>query len=488
MCIIPDKTLMVWLPLVVLLITIEVTTAQTLKQTRKPLVNLNPFISIWNAPTEQCKRRYNIDLDLSVFDIVINANETLSGSNVTIFYHTHLGLYPYFTDDGKPVHGGVPQNESLENHLKKAEHDINRLIPGKGFQGLGVIDWENWRPLWDRNWGSKSIYRTASVELVKQRHPDWSEAELKKLAKEEYDTAAMNFMNETVHLAQHLRPDGLWGYYLFPDCYNYDYKERPHSYTGKCPKIEYKRNDLLWWMWKSSSALFPSIYLDYVLKSSPNSLKFVHNRVKEAIRVASMEREDTLPVFMYARPFYSYTLNALSMADLIHTIGESAAMGAAGVVLWGGMQYASTKESCTIVKNYVDGPLGHYMMNVTSAAKLCSRVLCGKHGRCVRKNEDSMTYLHLNPKNFKIKTDFSGTGPRHFVTGKHRKEDLHYMEEHFQCQCYKGWTGMYCETPTPKKLGHSNKVERSGLEKSLVPFSIILYVIIHIIILVTYNG
>ncbi|TRZ19205.1 hypothetical protein HGM15179_007878 [Zosterops borbonicus] len=352
------------------------------KPVRAPLVLHKPFMVVWNAPTEQCRLRYKVDLDLGVFDIASNINETLSGSNVTIFYHTHLGYYPYYSDNGDPVNGGVPQNESLIKHLSKAKSDIDYCIPMKKFQGLAVIDWENWRPQWDRNWGNKSIYRNKSLEIVRRRHPRWSEDKIRKVAKEEFENAGRSFMNNTILLAEHMRPNGLWGYYLYPDCYNYDYKEHPQTYTGKCPPIESFRNDLLLWLWKESTALYPSIYLDYILKSSPNALKFVHYRVKEAIRVASIARRDyVLPVFVYSRPFYAYTFHVLTERDLVNTIGESAALGAAGVVLWGSMQYASSKESCLTVKRYIDGPLGHYVINVTSAAKLCSKVLCKKNGR-----------------------------------------------------------------------------------------------------------
>lgn len=55
------------------------------------------------------------------------------------------------------------------------------------------------------------------------------------------------------------------------------------------------------------------------------------------------------------------------------------------------------------MKKYIDGPLGHYVINVTSAAKLCSKALCKKNGRCVRKRLDSGAYLHLNPRFFHIR-------------------------------------------------------------------------------------
>ncbi|XP_006122657.1 hyaluronidase-1 [Pelodiscus sinensis] len=434
-----------WIAVTALFIMVD---GQMLKQAQAPLLLHKPFLVVWNAPTEQCRLRYNVDLDLSVFDIASNINESLSGSNVTIFYHTHLGHYPYYLDNGVPVNGGVPQNESLIKHLNKAKSDIDHSIPMKKFQGLAVIDWENWRPQWDRNWGNKTIYRNKSFELVKRRHPQWSEDKIRKVAKEEFENAGKNFMNNTILLARHMRPNGLWGYYLYPDCYNYDYKDQPKAYTGKCPAIESSRNDLLLWLWKESTALYPSIYLDYILKSSPNALKFVHYRVKEAIRIASIARKDyVLPVFVYSRPFYAYTLHVLTKTDLVNTIGESAALGAAGVVLWGSMQYASSEENCSIVKKYINGPLGHYIINVTSAAKLCSKVLCKKNGRCIRKISGSSSYLHLSPKSFEIGVHHSEKGPRFFVTGKPRPKDIQAMKQSFTCQCYQGWTGIFCELP-----------------------------------------
>uniref|UniRef100_A0A8C3QDN0 Hyaluronidase n=1 Tax=Geospiza parvula TaxID=87175 RepID=A0A8C3QDN0_GEOPR len=394
---------------------------------RAPPFLHKPFLVFWNAPTEQCRLRYKVDLDLGVFDIASNINETLSGSNVTIFYHTHLGYYPYYSDNGNPVNGGVPQNESLIKHLSKAKSDIDYCIPMKKFQGLAVIDWENWRPQWDRNWGNKSIYRNKSLEIVRRQHPRWSEDKIRKVAKEEFENAGRSFMNNTILLAEHMRPDGLWGYYLYPDCYNYDYKEHPQTYTGKCPAIESFRNDRLLWLWKESTALYPSIYLEYVLKSSPNALKFVHYRVKEAIRIASIARTDyVLPVFVYSRPFYAYTFHALTEHLFRHNkLGRS--------------------ENCLKVKRYIDGPLGHYVINVTSAAKLCSKVLCKKNGRCVRRNSDSSAYLHLSPRDFKIHYCHSERRPRLKVTGKPSLESIEAMKQRFICQCYQGWTGIFCE-------------------------------------------
>ncbi|XP_068595025.1 hyaluronoglucosaminidase 6 [Brachionichthys hirsutus] len=382
--------------------------------TRAPLIPHRPFVVVWNAPTESCRLRFKVDLDLGIFDIVANLNETLSGRNVTIFYHSHLGYYPYYSNSGIPINGGLPQNQSISKHLSKARADIDKLIPHKDFRGLGVIDWENWRPQWVRNWGSKDIYRIKSKEQIRTLHPNWPESKVAKEAKESFERSGQAFMNLTLALAEGRRPDGLWGFYLFPDCYNYGYKQHPQHYTGECPDVEHIRNDHLMWLWKESMALYPSIYLDYELKLSPNTVKFVHYRVKEAMRVASIARTDfALPVFVYSRPFYAYTFVVLSV-KYFHAILFTRHM---------------------------------FLKDVTSAAKLCSKALCKKNGRCVRKSLDSGAYLHLNPRFFHINYNQTPRGARFSVSGHLNNHDILDMKHKFTCQCYQGWTGVYCEMP-----------------------------------------
>lgn len=44
-------------------------------------------------------------------------------------------------------------------HLTMVEKDIAEVIKDPDFQGLSIIDWEFWRPIFDRNWEKLSIYR-----------------------------------------------------------------------------------------------------------------------------------------------------------------------------------------------------------------------------------------------------------------------------------------------------------------------------------------
>ena len=74
-----------------------------------PSLPNKPFITVWNTPTDQCKPKWNVSLDLSAFDIVVNKDQKWCGEYIVIFYDTQLGFYPYFDSNGKAFNGGVPQ-------------------------------------------------------------------------------------------------------------------------------------------------------------------------------------------------------------------------------------------------------------------------------------------------------------------------------------------------------------------------------------------
>ncbi|XP_072136936.1 hyaluronidase-1-like isoform X1 [Mobula birostris] len=410
-----------------------------------PVIHNKPFIVVWNTPSARCKTKFNIELDLNVFDIVENENESFVGKNITIFYKLKLGRYPFYTKDLIPVNDGLVQIASLTEHLKKAAEDINNILD-VDFHGLAVIDWEEWRPLWDRDWGFMRIYRKKSEELVRSKFPYLPESKVVQLAKEEFENAAKKFMSETLKLGQKLRPKGFWGFYKFPECYNYFKEDASTNYTGHCNPKNIPRNNQLSWLWKVSQILYPSIYIKEDMKSTINTQKFVHYQIKEALRVAALNQvSESLPVLAYARFVYVHSLDFLTEADLIHTIGESAAMGTCGVVLWGDMEISRTVERCEALKDYINQELGRYVLNTTTAAILCSKVMCGGHGRCVRQDPESQSYLHLSPRSFEIISVLTSSGSALTARGALHLEDVQSMKEQFKCHCYKGWMGAYCQ-------------------------------------------
>ncbi|NXU54050.1 HYAL3 protein, partial [Turnix velox] len=187
-------------------------------------------------------------------------------------------------------------------------------------------------------------------------------------------------------------------------------------YTGQCRPAEMQQNKKLGWLWAASAALYPSIYLPPAL---PPALRhrYVHHRLRQALRVAASSARGLLPVIPYSRLSFRHSSRFLELADLVHTIGESVALGASGLVLWGDMSYSRSAESCASLYHYLVSTLGPYVANVTAAAWECSYRKCHGHGRCVRRQPHNLgSLLHL------------GTGSMAI----------------FRCHCYRGWAGKDC--------------------------------------------
>ncbi|XP_036103397.1 hyaluronidase-4 [Molossus molossus] len=413
----------------------------SLKPARLPIYQRKPFIAAWNAPIDKCLIKYNIKLNLKMFQITGSPLAKARGQNVTIFYVNRLGYYPWYTSQGVPINGGLPQNTSLQVHLKKVDQDINYYIPAKDFSGLAVIDWEHWRPQWTRNWNKKNVYRQKSRKLISDMLKNVSASDIECLAKATFEKSAKAFMKETIELGIKSRPKGLWGYYLYPDCHNYNVYSP--NYTGSCPEKEVLSNNELSWLWNSSTAVYPSIGVKKSLGDGENILRFSQFRVHESMRISTMTSHDyALPVFVYTRLGYrDEPLLFLSKQDLISTIGESAALGAAGIVIWGDMNLTSSKGNCTKVKQFVNSELGSYIVNVTRAAEMCSLHLCRNNGRCIRKAWRAPDYLHLNPASYHIEASEDG---EFNVKGKAHDADLAVMAEKFSCHCYQGYAGADC--------------------------------------------
>ncbi|XP_069045702.1 hyaluronidase-2-like isoform X2 [Lepisosteus oculatus] len=413
-----------------------------------------PFQVYWNAPTQQCQARHGTPLALGPFGVVANPAQAFAGPRLAIFYLDQLGLYPFYDASGWPVNGGCPQNTSLAAHSEKLAGDVRRSLPWPAFSGLAVVDWEEWRPQWERNWAGKAVYQRKSRELVRALRPDWPAGKVEREAAWEFDTAARRFLTETLRLARGLRPGGLWGLYLFPDCYNHEYKRGLRNYTGRCPPLELRRNDALGWLFSESAALYPSVYLQGELRSSPQARLFARARVGEALRVASSTPSPaSLPVFVYSRPFYANSLAPLTEMDLVSTIGESAALGASGVVLWGGVDYSRSRDICLQLNTYLKSTLGPYILNVTTAARLCSRHLCSSRGRCVRREPDSDAFLHLDARAFRIQVrpgDGREGEPLVSVQGELSRTARAGLRQAFRCHCYQGRTGGQCQSPASR--------------------------------------
>ncbi|KAL4656747.1 hyaluronidase PH-20-like [Arapaima gigas] len=441
-------------PLLLLVLTLTflgtMSSTLTYPPTAAPLFDGYPFAAIWNMPTPVCMKN-NIPLDTSPFQAVTTPAK-VPDQFLFLFYSDRLGLYPYVDmTTGQQFNGGIPQNGNLTMSLITALSDIAHYIPSETSPGLAVIDWEAWRPLWDRNWDSKEIYHTLSIAYARELDANLTSQQAEIVAKAQFQKAARDYMQDTLGLGIRERPLYLWGFYLFPDCYNYGW-DTP-GYSGECSTTVKSENDELLWLWQTSTALFPSIYLHSSMGDTHNAVLFVRNTVQEAVRVAALPQHSfTAPIYVYSRPVFSnQNKQFLSNEDLVSTIGESAALGASGSVLWGGSSDFDDKASCQELSAYLTSTLNPYIANVTAATKLCSVFLCQGNGRCVRKDYNSDSYLHLNPSSFTIQK----SDGKYVAVGVPSLSDLTDLADKFTCQCY---AGQSCSPRLPTQLSKTPTV------------------------------
>ncbi|KAM6924899.1 hyaluronidase-3 [Xenentodon cancila] len=394
-----------------------------------PVLQDQPFVVVWNMPTANCEKRHNIQLDLEDLDIVVNRKQRFQGEQMTIFYRDRLGRYPYISHDGRMVNGGIPQLGDLAAHLSDTVTQLSTSLQ-PDFSGVGVIDWEEWHPLWGNNYGTKIEYRRLSKMLVRQERPDLEEKAVTSLSRQQFENSAEMFMEETLRVAVKLRPSGFWGFYGFPSCFNKQKRKTDKTYTGRCRKGTKQQNDQLSWLWTQSTALYPSIYLPQRLAGSEDAALMVRHRLLESLRVASVWRHGNnsnhaTPVLPYARLAFTHTLDFLNKTDLEHTLGESASLGTAGVVLWGELKFSKSKKQCIILKNYIHNTLGPFIKSLRSDTKRCSLQLCHGNGRCARKRQGCARRLSSAPA---LASD-----------------SAKYFHKHFLCQCFPGWNGQNCQ-------------------------------------------
>ncbi|XP_077998849.1 hyaluronidase-1-like [Glandiceps talaboti] len=400
-----------------------------------PFGNDTPYSVVWNSKTWPCEDKLGVPLDLAKYGIIANSNETWQGDKVTILNHL-IGLYPYFRkDDGEPVNGGIPQLTNLTGHFEKVVNDIMVLLPDANYDGLAVIDWEYWRPTWERNWDRMLIYQNKSLDLVRQRHPNWSDDLVEIVAKNEFETAAKMLMEGTLKVARDVRPRALWGFYGFPDCYN-------HEGQSECSVAVQNVNDNLQWLFDASTAVYPSIYLSYKM---PNAKGFVFGTLNEARRLVVQSPTPQTPIYPYTRYNYSRSAYYLTDVDLGYTIGQSMKMGMPGIVIWGDYLDGNNRQSCLSLQLYLDEMLGPYIADVINQAVICSKTNCNDHGRCVQQSDGNYGNdvggtlhkdLQLISKNKIADTRFGGLKQLYFNNN---------MESHYTCECYPGWHGDYCD-------------------------------------------
>lgn len=232
------------------------------------------------------------------------------GDKIAILYDP--GDWPKIEtrQDGQLIYknGGLPQNGSLDLHLRQFEVDVDRFIPNKTYDGVAVIDFECWRPSFRQNFGDLKIYKDLTLLEVNKKHPSWSRDQIEAQGKIIFEAAAINFVNRTIMRARKLRPLAKWGFYGFPHCFN-----RDSAQLERCPEQVEAENNKLMFMYPS--VIYPSIY---ITQNQTNAAltKFVQGKMSETNRVAQMTGTLNMTKLAFIR--YQYT----DSADFMKFVSE----------------------------------------------------------------------------------------------------------------------------------------------------------------------
>lgn len=132
-------------------------------------------------------------------------------------------IFHFYADGEVKINGGVPQEGFYSKHLEKFEHDVNTTTI-ESFEGIAVINFGGWRPIYRQNWGSLIPIKTLSEKIVKEKH-NLEGNSIVEEATRNFEIRAKLFMEGTLKLAKKLRPNAKWGYYGYPHCYNFGSNE-----------------------------------------------------------------------------------------------------------------------------------------------------------------------------------------------------------------------------------------------------------------------
>ena len=271
------------------------------------------------------------------------------------------GLFPTIGDDGRWLHGGVPQNADLDAHLAELRTTLPSWIPDADWSGNAVLDFEAWTTVWELNDGRGNWhgerYRNASRVLVAAAHPDWNATAVEAEAKRAFEGAATRWFVSTLQACRALRPRARWGFYGLPQaafggCVGSGAAMRCgfDGPDGAALRQQAEVRQLP--IWRASDALFPSIYIPHSMAGKPDNVSaYIHSTVGEAVRCARLGGAAADGVVVAPKPVFPYGWDHFHAPPsppsrvptpfLLAQLQHSADAGAAGVVMWGSGVQAS---------------------------------------------------------------------------------------------------------------------------------------------------
>jgi hypothetical protein len=317
------------------------------------------------------------------------------------------------------VNGGLPQAGNLTLHLERLQADLLALLPAAA-AGACLLDPEFWRAEWNY---TGADYQSASVARAAAGLPPGTPAAaVRAAAAAQYEAGARAFFEGSLRAVARWFPGCRAGIYAYPlNDWSFGGYEGPRAAAMRA------ENDALQWLWETSGALFPSIYL-----TSPRVSKYdgqttagyATSTVAEAVRCAAAgagapertpaaaaaaaaarptpaaaarraagvdggaensTRPLVLPMMWYVydafpRPAPGAPWALLSDDDTRDVAAAPAAAGADGLLVWGAV--GAPPFAPQPLATYLAATLGPALNASFAAAEACARQRCSARGRC----------------------------------------------------------------------------------------------------------
>eukprot|EP00039_Didymoeca_costata_P015420 m.262101 g.262101 ORF g.262101 m.262101 type:complete len:833 (-) comp16222_c0_seq1:188-2686(-) len=346
------------------------------------------------------------------------------------------GNWPSLTP--KLKNGGIPQLANLTEHLEEFSTQLQECVPDTSYNGYIILDLEEWDPVWEMNNCSydgfplypdpsycnssnmwRGQYQQASIAHAERENPTMPLPWVINIAKKEFETAAMSFMENTIKLGKRMRPNATWGIYMVPykvhgPCVLTNDSEYlcGFSHPTYGPKISALYEQLTP-LWQTVDAIFPSIYVSGNV-SMELQRAYVASNVGMAKKLANMNKRvdsngvQRPTVVPFGELYYHGSfgpVNANIEANTLHYANNETCAGstllnitdnriqveaaynngADALVLWSGgvLPYMRYQDCRQQLLSWLNTTLFPEVKSFSEQLKNCRDKLCNGHGRCI---------------------------------------------------------------------------------------------------------